>query len=153
MDFVRDNRYIVYKHHQLVTGHARHTTCRFTLTGNPLRSFPVGELGVGKKEMKIRDAIEDDLPAIIDIYNESISTGRSTADTKPITVSERIEWFRTFDSKKRPIWVVEDDGLIVGCVYLSWFYGGRPAYDKTAEISTYIASSYQGKGLGTLLKQ
>ena len=26
MDFVCDNRYIVCKHHQLVTGHARHTT-------------------------------------------------------------------------------------------------------------------------------
>jgi phosphinothricin acetyltransferase len=101
----------------------------------------------------VRDATEDDLPAIIDIYNESIPAGRSTADTEPITIAERLDWFRKFDAKKRPIWVALDQGRIVGCVYLSWFYGGRPAYDKTAEISTYISSSHQGKGIGTMLKQ
>jgi phosphinothricin acetyltransferase len=51
----------------------------------------------------VRDAIEDDLPAIIEIYNESIPAGRSTADTEPITVSGRLDWFRKFDAKKRPI--------------------------------------------------
>ncbi len=108
---------------------------------------------IQEKNINIRDATEEDLPAIIAIYNESIPAGRSTADTKPIEVSDRIEWFRKFDPKKRPIWVAEDGSRIVGCIYLSWFYGGRPAYDKTAEISTYIAADYQGKGLGTLLKQ
>lgn len=103
--------------------------------------------------MIIRDALEEDLPAIIDIYNESIPSGRSTADTVPITVEDRIEWFRKFDPIKRPIWVAEDAGSIAGCIYLSSFYGGRPAYDSTAEISTYIRSSEQGKGIGTLLKQ
>jgi len=103
--------------------------------------------------MNIRDANEEDLPAIIDIYNESIPAGRSTADTKPVTVSERIEWFGKFDPQRRPIWVCEEGGQLVGYIYLSWFYEGRAAYDKTAEISTYIASSHQGKGLGTLLKQ
>ena len=101
----------------------------------------------------VRDATEDDLPAIIEIYNESIPAGRSTADTEPITVAERLDWFRKFDAKKRPIWVALDQGRIVGCIYLSWFYGGRPAYDKTAEISTYISSSHQGKGIGTMLKE
>ena len=101
----------------------------------------------------VRDATEDDLPAIIEIYNESIPAGRSTADTEPITVKERLDWFRKFDAKKRPIWVALDQEQIVGCIYLSWFYGGRPAYDKTAEISTYIAASHQGKGIGTMLKE
>lgn len=103
--------------------------------------------------MIIRDALEADLPAIIEIYNESIPSGRSTADTVPIAVEERVEWFREFDSAKRPIWVAEESRTIIGCVYLSSFYGGRPAYDRTAEISTYIRSSSQGQGVGTLLKQ
>jgi L-amino acid N-acyltransferase YncA len=101
----------------------------------------------------VRDAVEADLPAIIDIYNASIPSGQATADTRPITVSDRAGWFKSFDPAKRPIWVAEDQGRVVGCVYLSWFYGGRPAYDKTAEISTYIAPEYQGKGLGTMLKR
>lgn len=101
----------------------------------------------------IRDAVEADLPTIIDINNASISSGRATADTQPIAVSDRLEWFKKFDPAKRPIWVAEDQGRVVGCVYLSWFYGGRPAYDGTAEISTYIAPEYQRKGLGTMLKK
>jgi len=101
----------------------------------------------------IRDATDQDLFAIIEIYNQSIPAGRSTADTSPITVADRMEWFRKFDPAKRPIWVAEQEGRVAGCVYLTSFYGGRPAYDKTAEISTYIAAEYQRKGLGALLKQ
>ena len=103
----------------------------------------------------IRDASEADLPAILAVYNESIPSGRATADTQPVSVADRVEWFRKFDPNKRPIWVAVDDdeGRVVGTVYLSWFYAGRPAYNKTAEISTYIAASHQGQGLGTLLKQ
>ena len=101
----------------------------------------------------IRDANEADLPAIVDIYNQSIPSGRATADTCPVSVADRVEWFRQFDPARRPIWVAEDQGHVVGCVYLSWFYHARPAYDKTAEISTYIATEYQRKGIGTLLKR
>ncbi|YCM46221.1 N-acetyltransferase family protein [Verrucomicrobiaceae bacterium 227] len=104
--------------------------------------------------MEIRDATEADLPAIVAIYNESIPGGRATADLKPVTTEERIDWFRKFDPARRPIWVaVDEDGSIMGCVYLSSFYADRPAYNKTAEISTYLASAHQGKGLGTLLKK
>ena len=117
----------------------------------------VGRMGSNRlilnEIMRIRDAVEEDLPSIVEIYNESIPGGRATADTSPIEVQDRIEWFKSFDPKKRPIWVAEDAGEVVGCVYLSSFYAGRPAYDKTAEISTYIRSSHQGRGLGTMLKK
>lgn len=103
--------------------------------------------------MIIRDATEEDLPMIVAIYNESIPGGMATADLAPVTVESRRGWFRDFDSERRPCWVAEDEGEVVGCVYLRSFYAGRPAYDKTAEISTYILSSHQGRGLGTLLKE
>lgn len=101
----------------------------------------------------VRDAVEADLPAIIDIYNHSIPSGLSTADTHPISVEDRRPWFRQFSSHKRPIWVAERDENIVGCIYITSFYGGRPAYDKTAEVSLYLAQKEQGQGLGTLLMQ
>lgn len=101
----------------------------------------------------VRDAVEADLPAIIEIYNQSIPGGWSTADTRPVTVAERSEWFRKHEPSRRPMWVAEDDGRIVAWIGLTSFYGGRPAYDATAEVSLYIAPDYRGHGLGTMLKQ
>ncbi|MGK2910367.1 MAG: N-acetyltransferase family protein [Sphingobium sp.] len=104
-------------------------------------------------EIAIRLAVEADLPAIVAIYNESIPGGWSTADTKPITVADRLEWFRKFDPARRPIWVAEDAGTVVGTVYLSSFYHDRPAYSATAEVSVYVALSHRKMGLGMRLKR
>jgi L-amino acid N-acyltransferase YncA len=104
-------------------------------------------------DMHIREATEADLPAIVDIYNQSIPAGWSTADTEPVTVASRTEWFRKFDSTKRPIWVAEVDGQVIAMSYLSSFYGGRPAYDATAEVSMYIATAYHRRGIGRRFKQ
>jgi phosphinothricin acetyltransferase len=104
-------------------------------------------------DLLIRLATEADLPAIVEIYNQSIPGGWSTADTRPISVEERRIWFRQFTPDRRPIWVAERNGAIVATVYLSSFYGGRPAYDATAEISLYIASEAQRQGLGRNLKE
>jgi len=101
----------------------------------------------------VRDAVEADLPAIVAIYNQSIAGGRSTADLVPITVEERIEWFRKHDPARRPLWVAEIGGRIAAWIGLSSFYGGRPAYDATAEVSLYIDHDFQRQGLGMLLKK
>jgi phosphinothricin acetyltransferase len=93
------------------------------------------------------------MPEIVDIYNQSIPGGWSTADTKPISVVDRVEWFRKFDPAKCPIWVAELDGQVVATAYLSSFYAGRPAYDATAEVSIYIATTYHRRGIGRRLKQ
>ena len=37
---------------------------------------------------------------------------------------------------------------MVAWIGLSSFYGGRPAYDATAEVSMYVAPHCQAKGLG-----
>ena len=100
----------------------------------------------------VRIAAEADLPRIVEIYNQAIPGGWSTADTAPITVADRVEWFRKFDPARRPIWVAEVGGVVAATIYLSPFYGGRPAYDATAELSLYIATAYQRQGLGTRLK-
>jgi L-amino acid N-acyltransferase YncA len=103
--------------------------------------------------ISVRDATLADLPAIIEIYNQSIPSGRSTADTRPIRVEDRRTWFAQFTPGKRPIWVAERAGIIIGCIYITSFYGGRPAYDKTAEVSLYLADDAQGQGIGSDLMQ
>ena len=88
-------------------------------------------------DLRIRDATEADLPAIVDIYNQSIPAGWSTADTNPITVADRLEWFRKFDPTRRPIWVAEVDGRVVATAYLSSFYhDARPTMPLPRSVTT-----------------
>lgn len=101
----------------------------------------------------VRDATEADLPAVVDIYNQSIPGGWSTADTRPVSVESRREWFAQFDPARRPLWVAESGGAIMAWVGLSSFYAGRPAYDATAEVSLYVGGAFQRRGLGRALKR
>lgn len=103
--------------------------------------------------MYIRDAIEEDLTAIVNIYNSTISDRIATADTEPVTVESRLSWLQNRDFRYRPVWVVETDKLIVGWLSFNNFYG-RPAYSHTAEISIYVAANYRRRGIGReLLKK
>src|SRR3954452_24528923 len=104
-------------------------------------------------DLHVRDATEADLPAIVDIYNQSIPGAWSTADTKPVTVADRLAWFHQHRPAKRPLLAAEVDGQIAAWIGLTSFYAGRPAYDATAEVSLYVATPFQRRGLGLLLKR
>ena len=60
--------------------------------------------------MIIRDAVEADLPAIIEIYNATVPTRMVTAELEPTTVEARLPWFRDHSPDEYPFWVAESDG-------------------------------------------
>ena len=95
----------------------------------------------------IRDATEADLPAIVAIYNATISGGMVTADTTPVTVAERLPWFRAHTPERRPIWVVDDPAGQVSAWFSFSDFHPRPAYHPTAEISIYVAETHRRRGL------
>ena len=97
--------------------------------------------------MLIRDATIADLTAIVEIYNATIPSRMVTADTIPVSVESRHEWFHEHTPARRPLWVAEDKGEIAGWLSYSSFYG-RPAYDATCELSVYISEKYRRQGLG-----
>ena len=101
--------------------------------------------------MNIRDATADDLPTIVEIYNENVPTRISVADTEPIAVEDREAWFQEHSPTRRPLWVMEDAGQVVGWLSLSDFYDRRPAYHATAEVGVYVSRDRQGEGLGRRL--
>ena len=98
----------------------------------------------------IRDASQHDLQEIVDIYNSTITSRIVTADTEPITVESRVEWFNSHTPERRPLWVAVDSEKIVAWVSFKSFYG-RPAYDHTAEIAIYLHPDYRGMGIGRQL--
>ena len=96
-----------------------------------------------------RIARRDDLPLIVDIYNSTVASREVTADTEPVTVASREQWFADHDPSRRPLWVIEQEGQpgVIGWLSYSNFYG-RPAYNGTAELSIYIGKDWRGKGIG-----
>jgi phosphinothricin acetyltransferase len=89
----------------------------------------------------------EDLPAIVAIYNSTVASREVTADTEPVTVESRHAWFAEHTPDKRPLWVAEQDGRVIGWLSYSNFYG-RPAYSGTAELSIYLHEEARGQGLG-----
>ena len=98
----------------------------------------------------MRFAVEADLPAIVAIYNSTVPTRQSTADTVEVSVASRLQWFRQHAPESRPLLVHEQGGTVAGWVSFQSFYG-RPAYDHTAEVSIYISPEHRGRGLGRRL--
>lgn len=101
--------------------------------------------------MLIRLAQIDDLPAIVDIYNQSIPSRKSTGDTQPVRVEDRMTWFREHRPDEHPIFVAEVDGGVAGWCSLSPYRPGRAALRFTAEISYYIAYAYHRRGIASAL--
>ena len=83
--------------------------------------------------MIIRDAVEADLPAIVEIYNAAIPG--------------RLAWFREHTPAERPIWVLEINGGVAGWISFQSFYG-RPAHRATAEVSIYVSPLHRRRGVG-----
>lgn len=101
--------------------------------------------------MIIRIAILEDLPVIVDIYNQSIPSERSTGDTQPLRVEDRVTWFKEHRPEEHPIYVAAVDGQVVGWCSLSAYRPGRAALRFTAEISYCISLTHHRQGIGTAL--
>jgi phosphinothricin acetyltransferase len=98
----------------------------------------------------IRDARPGDLAAVVAIYNATIPTRLATADLDPVSAAGREAWFGAHDPGRRPLWVAEADGAVVGWLSLEDFHE-RPAYAATAELSVYVAEAARGRGVGRAL--
>ena len=97
--------------------------------------------------MQFSDATIHDLPLIVEIYNSTVASRLVTADTDAVTVSDKLHWFQAHNPVTRPLWMIKDNGEMIGWVSYNNFYG-RPAYNGTAEISIYLHPDARGKGYG-----
>jgi L-amino acid N-acyltransferase YncA len=100
--------------------------------------------------MRIRDAREADLPAIIRIYNAAIVTRISTAQLETVTLEARRNWLKDHSPDRHPFWVSEIGGEIAGWLTLKSFLP-RGAYRDTAEVSVYVDERFRRRGVGRAL--
>ena len=98
--------------------------------------------------MHIREASQDDLPALCEIYNHYVQHTHVTFDLVPFSVEQRRDWFTQFNKNPRHrLFVTLKDGNVVGYASSSWFRL-KPAYDQSVETTIYLAPEATGLGLG-----
>src|SRR5438876_2218831 len=100
--------------------------------------------------MIIREAVEADLPAIIEIYNATVPTRMVTAELEPTTVEARLPWFRDHSPHEYPFWVAESGGRVIGWLDFKKLLPRR-AYRGTAELSVYVDENFRRRGVGQRL--
>jgi phosphinothricin acetyltransferase len=98
----------------------------------------------------LRGATQEDLSAILVIYNHAIETTTAVFDYRPHTLQMRQEWFQAKQSANLPIVVAADNNDVVGFVTYGPFRPW-PAYKYTIEHSVYVAPNAQRRGVGRAL--
>lgn len=124
--------------------------CRTTIV-QLVANRPASINNLNIQKMMIRKSTQADWERIIEIYNEAIETGYSTAEISPVSVDSRSGWLHGHDGADYPIYVAEIDEEIRGWCSLSPYRPGRMALRRTVEISYYVATEFWRQGIGSAL--
>jgi L-amino acid N-acyltransferase YncA len=103
--------------------------------------------------MKIRFAEEKDIHPINQIYNQSIPSKSSTAHLLPVSIEERVEWFKQHNTSQYPVFVAVENNVVIAWISLSPYRSGRQALRYTAEVSYYVHKDHQRKGIASSLME
>lgn len=99
----------------------------------------------------IRDAKTADIPAITDIYRDSVVNGVASYELTAPDEAEMLSRFSSIRDNGYPYIAAEAlDGTLLGYAYASAFRT-RPAYRWLVEDSIYLAPEARGKGIGKAL--
>jgi L-amino acid N-acyltransferase len=100
--------------------------------------------------MIVRDAVEGDLPAILEIYNDIIATSTAVYRDTPATLDDRLAWWRAKQEPGFPTLVADHDDVVIGFAtfgdFRSW-----PGYRFTVEHTVHVHRDHRGRGVGAAL--
>ncbi|MBD0353003.1 MAG: N-acetyltransferase family protein [Flavisolibacter sp.] len=102
--------------------------------------------------MKIRAAIKEDLPIILDIMNDAILHTTAIYDYHPRTPEFIDNWFLKKGEEGMPVLVCEYEEQAIGFGSYSQFRT-REAYKFSVEHSIYIHKDFRGQGMGSQLME
>jgi phosphinothricin acetyltransferase len=96
--------------------------------------------------LSFQPSAENDLAAMLELYNFYIATTTATFDHGQITPEEFRQ--RLFiGHEKYKTYIIRLDNDTVGFCFLTQFRK-KAAYDRTAEIGLYLKPEFTGKGIG-----
>lgn len=100
--------------------------------------------------MLVRDATEADLPAIVEIYNHVIATSDAIWMDDPVTLDDRLEWFRAQRPEDAVLVAVDDHDRVLGYASFGPFRS-KPGYWPTIELTIHLGEHHRGQGIGQVL--
>jgi L-amino acid N-acyltransferase YncA len=98
----------------------------------------------------IRLATDEDVPAILEIYNDVIIHTTAVFQYTIHTLEMRKDWFNTKKEQGFPVFVAVEGTRITGFSTIGWFRAWQ-AYKYSVENSVYVDSRYRGRGIGKQL--
>ncbi|MFN4001470.1 N-acetyltransferase family protein [Microcella sp.] len=99
----------------------------------------------------VREAVEQDLPDVREIYNHYVANSTVTFDESPWSLAALREKFAKVRELGYPFLVaVSPNGVVLGFAYV-YPWKEKAAYRFTVENSIYLGPASTGKGLGTAL--
>ena len=100
--------------------------------------------------MIIRAAVDADLDEILAIHNDAITHSRALWTDTVVPRSDREEWLSTRTAAGNAVLVAIENNEVAGyAAYAPW--RAKFGYRYTVEDSVYLATPYQGRGIGRAL--
>jgi L-amino acid N-acyltransferase len=101
--------------------------------------------------MRIRDAREDDIEAILAIYNDAVANTTAIWNERIVDAADRLAWLAAHRDQGYPVLVaVDGDDLALGyATFGDW--RAFDGYRHTVEHSVYVRRDKRGAGIGTAL--
>ena len=100
--------------------------------------------------MGIREATEQDLAAVLAIYNDVVATSTAIYRDVPMALDEYVQWWRTRVAQGYPVLVAVSNDAVVGYATFGDFRAW-PGYRFTVEHSVHVRSDQRGLGVGSQL--
>jgi L-amino acid N-acyltransferase len=98
--------------------------------------------------MLIRDAAPEDLPQILEIYNDVVATSTAIYADRPATLEDRVQWFEARKARGYPVLVAVEDERVLGFSTFGDWRGAWSSYRHTVEHSVHVAAQSRGAGIG-----
>ena len=97
--------------------------------------------------LEIRNAIRDDLPGLLVIYNDVIATSTAVYRDDPATLEDRQAWWTDRRAHGYPILVAVDATGVLGFASFGDFRPW-PGYRYTVEHTVHVRADRRGQGVG-----
>ena len=98
----------------------------------------------------LHEATDEDLPALLEIYNDVIANTTAVYDYAPHTLEMRRQWLQAKNEQGFPVFVATLENEIAGFSSIGPFRAWA-AYQFSVENSVYVAAKHRGKGIAKSL--